>query len=258
LWLTVSPSQKLNPKSFCKCTRSIYYQQQDKRNANLASRSIAGSDTTATAIRSTILHLITNPRVLEKFREEIASTRFDADIIPDAVAKEMPYLQAIIKEGLRIFPPVAGLMAKEAPPEGDTWKGVYIPGGTRIGYGAWGIYRNKAIYGDDASEFRPERWLEGPEDKIKEMESTLELIFSYGRYQCLGKPVALIELNKVFVHVSLSMECICLLPTTNIHPQLLTHFDLVVCDPQKPWLVKNPGIFHQSEFWIRANGREVA
>jgi cytochrome P450 len=46
----------------------------------------------------------------------------------------MPYLQAVIKEGLRIFPPVAGLMSKEVPPGGDAFNGLYIPEGTKIGY----------------------------------------------------------------------------------------------------------------------------
>ena len=39
-------------------------------------------------------------------------------------------------------------------------------------------------------------------DKIKEMESTLELVFGYGKYQFLGKNLALMELNKIFVEVS--------------------------------------------------------
>lgn len=147
------------------------------------------------------MHLITSPRILSKFHAEIKANPFSTPVIPNNIAQEMPYLQAIIKEGLRIFPPVAGLMAKQAPPQGDTFKGQYIPGGTRVGYCAWGIFRDTEIYGEDAGEFRPERWIDDTEDKIKEMESTLDLIFSYGKYQCLGRPVALMELNKVFVTV---------------------------------------------------------
>ena len=166
--------------------------------------SIAGSDTTATAIRATILHIITNPRVNERLLEEIRDASITTDVISDAEARTMPYLQAVIKEGLRIWPPVAGLQSKEAPPQGDTWKGVFIPGGTRIGYCAWGIYRDEELWGKDAGEFRPERWLNADEAKLKEMESTLDLIFSYGRWQCLGRPVATMELNKIFVQVSAS------------------------------------------------------
>jgi cytochrome P450 len=107
----------------------------------------------------------------------------------------------VIKEGLRIWPPAVGLIPKLVPPEGDVINGMFVPGGTEIGYGAFSIFRNKKIWGEDADLFRPERWLEG--DKIKEQESCLEIIFNVGRSQCLGKNVALMELNKVFVEVSL-------------------------------------------------------
>lgn len=162
---------------------------------------LAGADTTATAIRATLLHIISNPRVVDAMRREIDHARPSWPVVTDEEARSMPYLQAVVKEGLRIHPPVVGLMSKEVPPEGDTFKGVYLPGGTKIGYCAWGIYRRRDIWGDDADEFRPERWLESPQEKLRLMESTLELVFGYGRWQCLGRNIALMELNKVFLEV---------------------------------------------------------
>ncbi|KAK7430663.1 hypothetical protein QQZ08_002706 [Neonectria magnoliae] len=174
---------------------------QKEAESEILLQIVAGSDTTATVIRSTMLHLVTNPRAYNRLRGEISKTTYTSEIIPDSTARDMPYLQAVIKEGLRIFPPVAGLMAKQVPPQGDTWKGKFIPGGTRIGYGAWGIFRREDVWGVDAGEFRPERWLDSAPDKLKEMESALDLIFSYGKWQCLGRPVALMELNKVYVEL---------------------------------------------------------
>ena len=124
--------------------------------------------------------------------------------ISDAEARTLPYLQAVIKEGLRIWPPAVGLMAKKVPPEGDTIDGMFVPGGTKIGYGGFSVLRNKRVWGDDADVFRPERWLEGK--NIKDLELAWEVIFNAGRYQCLGKNIALMELNKVFVEVSLSLR----------------------------------------------------
>jgi cytochrome P450 len=121
--------------------------------------------------------------------------------IQDAEARKMPYLQAVIKEGLRIFPPVTGLSSKLVPPGGDTFEGYFIPEGTKIGYCAWGVFRDKTIWGEDSHIFRPERWLNIPAEKFREMDLTLELIFGYGRWQCLGKNIAFIELNKIFVEV---------------------------------------------------------
>lgn len=169
------------------------------RSAKVAAR-LAGSDTTATAIRATILYITTNPRVYAKLLAEISSAA-PSSPIQDAEARKLPYLQAVIKEGLRIFPPVTGLMTKDVPKGGDTINSLFIPEGTKIGYCAWGLFRDKKIWGEDSHVFRPERWLEGPREKIQLQESTLELVFGYGRWQCLGKSVALIELNKIFVEV---------------------------------------------------------
>lgn len=114
----------------------------------------------------------------------------------------MPYLQAIIKEGLRIWPPVTGLSSKVVPKGGDTINGVFVPGGTNIGWAVWAVFRSKEIWGDDANEFRPDRWLIDDKTRLKEMDAVWELIFSHGKWHCLGKNVAMIELNKVIVEVS--------------------------------------------------------
>jgi len=114
----------------------------------------------------------------------------------------MPYLQAIIKEGLRIWPPITGLMSKAVPPGGDVVNGLFIPEGTQIGYCAWGVFRNEEIWGEDANEFRPERWIENSPERLKEMDDIWGLIFGYGKFACMGKTIAMIELNKVFVEVS--------------------------------------------------------
>lgn len=197
---------------------------------------IAGSDTTATAIRVIFLYIHTHPRVLSKLREEIASSSISTPIRNNE-AGALPYLQAVIKEGLRIWPPLVGLMAKEVPPGGDVIDGKFIPGGTSIGYCGFGIFRNKEIWGDDANTFRPERWLEGTTESIRELESVLDLIFGGGRWQCLGRKVAQMELNKVFV-------------------ELLRNFDFSIVDPTRPWKSVCYGIFSQSEMWMTVTRRE--
>lgn len=135
-------------------------------------------------------------------RAEIEDAKLSLPVVTDSEARGMPYLQAVIKEGLRIHPPVVGLMSKEVSEGGDTFKGKYLPQGTKIGYCGWGIFRRTNIWGEDSDEFRPERWLDCSEDKLRLMEGALELVFGYGRWQCLGKNIALMELNKVFVEVS--------------------------------------------------------
>lgn len=110
----------------------------------------------------------------------------------------------MIYEGLRMQIPFSGLLMKQVPPEGDTLAdGRFVPGGTRIAHNTLAIQRRRDIFGEDADVFRPERWLDGvsPEQRQR-MVQTTELVFGYGRWGCLGKPVAFLELQKVFVEVS--------------------------------------------------------
>lgn len=93
-------------------------------------------------------------------------------------------------------------MSKVAPPEGDDFDGLHIPGGTVVGYSTFGLSRNKAVWGADADVFRPERWFEGTGEEIRGREGVLDLLFGGGRWKCLGQGIAYMELNKVLFEVS--------------------------------------------------------
>jgi cytochrome P450 len=103
-----------------------------------------------------------------------------------------------------MYPPTTGLGSKQVPPGGDEVCGFTVPGGTQIAHNFFGLARLKSLWGDDADSFRPERWLEaeGDVEQLKAMSAALDLDFGSGKYQCLGKPIALMELNKVFAEVS--------------------------------------------------------
>lgn len=200
---------------------------------------MAGADSTATAIRSTLLHIISNPRVYNTLQTEIDEADRRGSIsrpITNTEAKGLPYLQACIKEGLRIFPPLTGLMTKLVPPEGDTLNGQFVHGGTEIGYNAWGTHHRKGTFGEDANLFRPERWLEADPEQLRVMENSNELVFGSGRYKCLGNPVAFIELNKTFL-------------------ELLRVFDFQLADPIKPFSTRCNGIHIQQFMWVRVTER---
>lgn len=96
---------------------------------------------------------------------------------------------------------------KNPPPGGDTLCGIFIPEGTRVGYCAWPIFRSKEVFGADADFFRPERWLEAKDEVLDRMEKNMEILFAPGKWSCLGRNMALLELNKVFFEVSLFVFC---------------------------------------------------
>lgn len=61
--------------------------------------------------------------------------------------------------------------------------------------------KDPKIWGDDAKLFRPERWLSAAPEQLKKMEANVDLAFAYGKWLCLGRTIALMELNKFFVEV---------------------------------------------------------
>jgi cytochrome P450 len=77
---------------------------------------------------------------------------------------------------------VAGLIYKVTPPEGDTYNGRFIPGGTNIAYSTWAVHHSREFYGADADIFRPERWLEAEGKKLQAMTRSAKLVFGYGKY----------------------------------------------------------------------------
>jgi cytochrome P450 len=168
---------------------------------------LAGADSTATALRTTFLFILSSPAAYRKIQEEIA-TAVDAGnisfpIIRNTEAQALPYLQACIQEGLRMFMPLQGLAGRVAPKGGDTISGTYFPEGTEVGIATYAVGHRKDIYGPDADTYRPERWLESNAEALKSYERTNELVFGAGRSSCLGKPIALMELSKAIFEVSL-------------------------------------------------------
>lgn len=228
---------------------------------------LAGSDTTATAIRTTMLYLTAHPRIYRRLQAEVDDAVRSGvapaapNIIQDRTLKELPYLQSVVREGLRIFPPVTDAVPKKVPKGGDrvTVKGkqYFLPGGTDISYNVWGMHHDKAMFGKDADHFRPERWLldenEMSEDKLTAMRRTTEMIFGYGKYQCLGKPIAWLEITKTIFEVCI--VCITVMPLLT-RSQFMRHFDWAIAQPDHPWRSTNyNGIWVQENMWVLVTER---
>lgn len=257
------------PKVFSKCrfwTSCADLQGFFGRTLTLISPSLAGSDTTATALRTTLFHIVSQPHVYNSLRTEI--TRFEqANLLSHPMAtdqecRNLPYLQACIKEGLRVRPPANAIFGRIVPPEGDTINGIFIPGGTEVGLNFWAVLRNKEVFGSDAHVFRPERWFEGDDTKKYKMERTAELVFNVGRFMCMGKTIALMELNKClvevrnhsFIHQSSSRESFIL--TCGSVIQMIRRYDWTRVEPNKPFKSVCWGIIFQQEMWMRVSDRD--
>lgn len=137
---------------------------------------IAGSDTTAISLSSVIYHLSKYPEARRKLEDEIAEAVREgraSNPITYAEAIKLPYLTAVINEAMRVHPATGFILERLVPRGGVTLHGVYLPEGTVVGVNAWVLHRNKDVFGEDVHSFRPERWIEGDEAKIKEMKRNL-------------------------------------------------------------------------------------
>ncbi|KAH9900101.1 cytochrome P450 [Xylariomycetidae sp. FL2044] len=217
----------------------------DKRQceAEIPAQILAGSDTTSTGLRGTMLSILTSPFCYFRLRDEIdravAAGKASSPIKLEE-AKGLEYLQAVIYEGLRMNIPFSGLLMKEVPPEGDTIDGKFIPGGTRIGHSVLSLQRSKVTFGDDAEVFRPERWLDIDESKRRLMRDQVELVFGYGRWGCSGKSIAFMELNKVY------FETIA---------KLLRHYDFQLVYPKAPMHTENINLFFEKDMFVKITER---
>jgi hypothetical protein len=101
-------------------------------------------------------------------------------------AQNLPYLQACLKEAMRVRPAVGLNITRLVPPEGAELDGHFFPGGTAIACNGWVLHRDKEIFGQDADDFRPERWLED-EERAKRMERYMFQV-SLIRYRSVLRP----------------------------------------------------------------------
>lgn len=163
-----------------------------------------GTDTTATGLRTTIFFLSTNPNVYRLLQAEIDAAAKSAvrPVIADHHAKTLPYLQACIKEGLRLWPPSMGLMGKMSDHD-DVLCGIKVPAKTQIGWAGLAVMKDKTVFGENADIFEPRRWINAEPAQLKRMEVTYGLVFGGGtRWECLGRKLAYMELGKVLFEVS--------------------------------------------------------
>jgi benzoate 4-monooxygenase len=171
---------------------------------------IAGSDTTSNTSCAILYWVLRTPGVVEKLRKEL-----DAHIgvgVPsyDAV-KDLPYVQNVISETMRIhstsslgLPRLVPMASPENPnPKSCEILGYSFPPGTTLSVPAYTIHHSKALWGEDADEFVPDRW---DEDRLTQKQKDAFIPFSYGPRACVGRNVAEMELKCIVATVFRNFE----------------------------------------------------
>ncbi|KAJ5961382.1 benzoate 4-monooxygenase cytochrome P450, partial [Penicillium vulpinum] len=153
---------------------------KEELTAHSSTLIIAGGETVATFLSATTYHLLKNPSVYAELCQEIRS-RFDclSDINATA-AQQLQYLQAVISEGLRIYPPGSQGFPRLSP--GTVIGGAYIPPGTEVYTSAWTVTHDSRYF-HDPYVFKPSRWIDPACIDVKEASQP----FSLGPRGCLGR-----------------------------------------------------------------------
>lgn len=92
--------------------------------------------------------------------------------------------------------------AKKVPSGGDVLCGMALPAGTEVHVNFISLMRDQEVFGQDVEIFRPERFIDCDEATRARRLKVVDLNFGHGRWQCLGKVLAWMEMNKLYVEVS--------------------------------------------------------
>lgn len=118
----------------------------------------------------------------------------------EEVSKHCPYYVACVREVMRLWPSSPALFPRVVSGTGIDFGGKMAPAGTEVASTPFLIHRDKEMYGPDAEEFVPERWLD-PEQCKKFLKYFFG--FGYGARVCLGKDIAQMEIFKAPMQVCL-------------------------------------------------------
>lgn len=155
---------------------------------------LAGFDTTATSLAFVTHLLARNPLVQKNLQEEI-DQHCSRDTISYETLKSMRYLDCIVKESLRMYP-LANIANSRRCMKSTTLGGIPIEKGEFVMADTFTLHFDREIWGDDANEFRPERWLDAPD-----RPQAAFLSFGLGPRQCIGMRLAQMEEKLVLAHL---------------------------------------------------------
>lgn len=152
---------------------------------------LAGSDTTSINLTWLLSILLNNRFALDRAQEEIDTRIGKTRRVEESDIKNLTYLQAIVKETLRLYPP-GPLSVPHQATEDCEISGYHIPKGTRVFPNVWKLHRDPRVW-TDPEKFVPERWLEGNHAAGLDVSgSNFEFSpFGSGRRSCPGATFAL-------------------------------------------------------------------
>ncbi|KAF1956545.1 cytochrome P450 [Byssothecium circinans] len=165
------------------------------RNADTRLLIVAGSDTTATTLTFIMYELCNNPDVQKRLRETIDKVAPEKSFLEVEDVANIPYLQGVINEGLRMWPAVPSGVQRETPASGIVLPDqTYIPGNNLIWTPIYTLLRDERSF-PSPSTFMPTRWTDEAPEYVQDKRAFIP--FSTGRYDCIGQKLSLMEMRSV-------------------------------------------------------------
>ncbi|KAI3743524.1 hypothetical protein L1987_61234 [Smallanthus sonchifolius] len=172
---------------------------------------LAGRDTVASSLTGLFWLLAEQPEVVAAIRTEALMVTQHKALTSFEQLHELHYLQAVVYEGMRLFPPIQ-FNSKFCQQDDTLPDGTFVKKGTRVTYHSYAMARMETIWGPDCLVFKPERWLK---DGVFYQETPFKYpVFQAGYRMCLGKEMALVEIKSVIL-------------------SLLQRFDIALAQPSR-------------------------
>ncbi|KAI9722768.1 MAG: hypothetical protein M1828_004464 [Chrysothrix sp. TS-e1954] len=160
---------------------------------------IAGSETVSSTLTFVFYHLASNPVHCKRLREEIKTP---LESLSSKDLQNLPYLNAIINEAFRLYPPNPSTVPRVTPADGISVADRHIPGDVTVILPSYTINRLESCY-HQAQKFLPERWCSKP---WMTKDDSAFAPFGRGMYSCAGKSLALAELRMVIATLVMDFD----------------------------------------------------
>ncbi|KAJ5603241.1 benzoate 4-monooxygenase cytochrome P450 [Penicillium hordei] len=180
---------------------------RQEMNVNAFSFSIAGSESPATVLSGFTYYILTHPDIMERLVAEIRGAFHSVDHIQLADLNNLTYLNAVLLESMRIYPPVAITLPRVVPGDGEVIAGGFVPAGTTVGINHYACYHDAKNF-HRPGEFLPERWLPETQNQHPYNQDNRNCLqpFSFGPRNCLGKNLAWAEMRLIATKLLLQFE----------------------------------------------------
>ncbi|XP_074294555.1 cytochrome P450 71AU50-like [Silene latifolia] len=197
---------------------------------------VGGMDTTATTAEWVMAELLRHPKIMKIVQAELAETVGLTDTVEEVHIPKLKYLTAVLKETLRLHPPVA-LLVPHRSSKATTVGGYSVQKDSMVFINTWAIHRDPELW-EDPLEFRPERFLSSSENFDFSGNQHKYLPFGSGRRMCPGVSLA----DKMAISVLSSMlHCFeWKLPTGNVDFDMSETFGFVVKKSKPTMAVPSP------------------